>query len=144
MEGIGKTRAFLTELIIVILFFSLAAVITLQLFLAAADESNLSTVKTNAHLKMQMIAEEVRGHGVYIDSLFSEANGWYNGTRYYNGDFVLCAEEDAEYVLTVKLTKDETEAGVMSHVSLEMCSTEQEQLGKIAVSVYEPKWRDVQ
>lgn len=142
MEGIGKTRAFLTEFIIVILFFSLAAVITLELFLAADEKSNLSAAQTNAYLKMQMIAEEARGNGAYIDSLFSEANGWNNGVRYYNSDFTLCTEEDAEYVLTAQLTKEATDAGVMSHISLEMCSTEQEQLGTLAVSVYEPEWRD--
>lgn len=144
MEGIGKTRAFLTEFIIVILFFSLSAVITLQLFLAADGKSTLSTEQTNAYLKLQMIAEEVRGNGRYIDSFFSSANGWNNGMRYYNEEFMLCGQEEAAYVLTAQVTRQEEAAGSTAYITLNMSATDkQEKLGTLDVCVYEPEWRDV-
>lgn len=141
MEGIGRTRAFLTEFIIVILFFSLAAVTTLQLFLAASEKSHLSTEQTDAYLKLQMIAEEARGNGPYLDSLFSKANGWQDGIRYYDGDFALCGREEAVYAMTALLGRTRQEAGETVSVSLRMERLDSGlELGALEVCVYEPEW----
>lgn len=142
MNGIGKARAFLTEFIIVILFFSLSAVITLQLFLAADQKSELSTEKTNAYIKLQTIGESVKTNREYLDSFFSKANGWDSYVRYYDEDFNLCEKEASAYLLKAEVTQTEKEAGDISAVQLEFVkNTEQaEVLGELLVTTYLPDW----
>lgn len=141
MEGIGKTRAFLTEFIIVILFFSLSAVITLQMFLAASEKSNKSTEQTNVYLELQAMAEEIRGNGMNKES-FSLGSGWEDGYCYYREDFSLCNKDEAAYMLLVQeVACQEGEAGTTRDIQLVMVTVDGQEAGSLPVCIYEPDWR---
>ena len=60
MESLNKTRAFLTEFIIVILFFSIAAVITIRLYVEADGINDKSQVLSKAVMQAQSVAECIR------------------------------------------------------------------------------------
>lgn len=74
MVKLNKTRAFLTEFIIVILFFSVAAVITMELYVEANNMSNDNVHISNAAIYAQSTAENIRAGVVYFgkNGIFSE------------------------------------------------------------------------
>lgn len=148
MDKIGKTRAFLIEFIIVILFFSVSAIITLQLFLAANEKSQLSIDKTNACAKIQSVAEEIRVNTEYLDSFFSSANGWENDTRYYNEAFALGNKADAKYILRADISEQQNSAGKLISVELVFwkagtAEAPEEELCRLTVKSYLPDWRNI-
>ena len=126
MNRIGKTRAFLTEFIIVILFFSLAVVVTLQLFLAAHNQSELSKDTTIANIKSQNIVEEIKVHSDNLEEFLTAGNGWLKSkvtdeeiyTRFYNKDWVVSTEQDSFYIMTVNLNYEDKDAGRLLKVIL--------------------------
>lgn len=126
MDKIGKTRTFLTEFIIVILFFSLSIVITLQLFLAAYNQSELSKNTTIAYIKAQNIAEEIKVYSDKLDEFLTLGNGWEKSglseeesyTRFYNIDWIISNEEEAIYIMIADLQYHEQEAGKLLQVDL--------------------------
>lgn len=128
MDRIGKTRAFLTEFIIVILFFSLAVVVTLQLFLAAHNQSKFSKDTTIAYIKLQNIAEEIKVYSNNIEEFLTKGNGWVRGenvevesyVRFYNKDWIVSDEKDATYIMTANLLYEEKDAGKLLQVDLIM------------------------
>ena len=76
MESLNKTRAFLTEFIIVILFFSIAAVITIRLYVEADEINDSSLILSKAVMQAQSVAECIRAEkplyeetGIYIEYL---------------------------------------------------------------------------
>lgn len=76
MEKLNKTRAFLTEFIIVILFFSVAAVITIGLYVEANNKNDESVLLAKVSLQAQSIAENIRSNqsiygneGIYTEFL---------------------------------------------------------------------------
>ena len=141
MEGIGKTRAFLTEFIIVILFFSLSAVITLQMFLAASEKSGKSTEQTSVYLELQAMAEEIRGNGIKKE-LLSTGSTWENGYCYYREDFSVCNMDEAFYTVLVKeMASQEREAGITRKIQLVMLTADGKEAGNLGVCIYEPDWR---
>ena len=98
MKEHNKTRAFLMEFIIVILFFSIAAVITLQLFANANNKSESNNDMINAVVCAQSVAENIRAEV----SVYKE-EGIY--TRYLD-DELNYVEEDGCYEETVIVTID--------------------------------------
>ena len=92
MKEHNKTRAFLLEFIIVILFFSVSAVITLQLFANANNKSESNNDMINAVVCAQSVAENIRAEvsvyneeGIYTRYLddelnYVEDNGYYEET----------------------------------------------------------------
>lgn len=128
MSRTGKTRAFLTEFIIVILFFSLSVVITLQLFLAAHKQSVLSKEITVAYIKAQNIAEEIRVNGDNLDEFLTSGNGWIENNlteyesyrRFYDEDWVISNEDTAAYIMTVMIQYHEEDAGRLLEVDIEL------------------------
>ena len=71
---------FLMELIVVILFFSLSAVVTLQLFVAAHHNGRKSAIISDALNRAQSVAEKFQAEG---SSSFS-GNGWEAGDKNIN------------------------------------------------------------
>lgn len=143
MNRMGKTRAFLVEFILVILFFSISAVITLQLFVAANEKSTLSSEKTAAYLKMQTMAEEIKGKGTYFESYFSAANGWKDFTRYYDREFNISDVETASYVLRAELKQTEHTGGELAAVVLtfyKIKAGQEEEICSLQVQSYLPDW----
>ena len=89
MKEHNKTRAFLMEFIIVILFFSIAAVITLQLFANANNKSEANDDMIDAVICVQSVAENIRAE-------VSEYNEEGIYTKYLDNDFNYVTE-DAYY-----------------------------------------------
>ncbi len=75
MKAMKKSGSavFLMELILVILFFSLSAVVTLRLFVAAHQQERQSTLRSDALELAENAAELFRAQGV---SFFDTADGW--------------------------------------------------------------------
>lgn len=147
MNRLGKTRVFLTEFIIVILFFSIAAVTTLQLFLAAHAKSIESSDRNFAVIKLQTIAEEAKNSGEYVDSFFSAANGWTLGVRYYDADWKVCGETEAVYSMTVNCEHEQQEAGELVTIELTAerlgeAEGQEEELGSLTIENYLPDRED--
>lgn len=108
MEKLNKTRAFITEFIIVILFFSIAAVITVELYVDANNKSNKNIRMTDAVLRAQTVAENIKAGTMCIDdgSMYLE---------YLDEDMNFVSEADAVYVECITknvVNKNTSDAGV--------------------------------
>ncbi|MBQ2744662.1 MAG: hypothetical protein IJF37_03475 [Lachnospiraceae bacterium] len=98
MEKLNKTRAFLTEFIIVILFFSIAAVITIGLYVESDKKDDESVLLAKVSLQAQSIAENIRsGQSVY------DSEGIY--TEFLDENMNIVAEEEAAYEQKVMVSK---------------------------------------
>lgn len=108
MNRFEKTRAFLTEFIIVILFFSIAAVITLQLFVKSGDISK----STNASLEVCIIAQnELEKVYALADEVLLEGKNY--STAYEN------------YIVQVNLDSEAKAAGTMVNILVKVYDEEQ-------------------
>ena len=109
-ENMGKSRTslFLMELIIVILFFSIASAVCMQLF-AKAHLTSVKTKELNHAVAIaQSYAEVMRGTDGSMDSIvanFPEAIVTDNYMEiFYDSDFQVCAPDAASYVSDVTIT----------------------------------------
>lgn len=91
MESLNKTRAFLTEFIIVILFFSIATVIIIRLYVEADGINDKSLALSKAAMQAQSVSECIRAD----ESLYGQP-GIY--TEYLDKDMYFVSEDMAEYV----------------------------------------------
>jgi hypothetical protein len=108
MQKLNKTRAFLTEFIIVILFFSIAAVITIQLFANANDKSNKNEELIDAVICAQTVAENIKSEIAIYNS-----EGIY--TKYRDKDMNYVSEKDyfEEKVIVSVVDSAISEAGML-------------------------------
>lgn len=109
MEKLNKTRAFLTEFIIVILFFSVAAVITIGLYVESDKMDDESVLLAKVSLQAQSIAENVRSTQSIYDS-----EGIY--TEFLDKNMNIVSEEEAMYqqkVIVSKVNDESITAGVL-------------------------------
>lgn len=131
MKRLNKTRAFLTEFLIVILFFSIAAVITIQLFANTSKKSKENEDLINAVICAQTVAENIRSQATtynsegiytkYIDKnlIYTESDALYEekiivkinaeassdiGTM-YDYDIMILDLETNEEIYTMKMSK---------------------------------------
>lgn len=105
MDKLNKTRAFLTEFIIVILFFSVAAVITMQLFVVANNHSDDNKRISDAVIHAQTVAENIRAGVKYYgkEGIYSE---------YLDENMELVDESEAVYIekVIVSISQEESTA----------------------------------
>ena len=105
MDKLNKTRAFLTEFIIVILFFSVAAVITMQLFVVANNHSDDNKRISDAVIHAQTVAENIRAGVIYYvkEGIYSE---------YLDENMELVDESEAVYIekVIVSISQEESTA----------------------------------
>lgn len=104
----SRTSLFLMELIIAILFFSLASAVCMQLF-AKAHLTSMKTKELNhAVLIAQSYAEVMRGTDGSIESITAQFPDAIVDDNYfevfYDSDFNVCAPDDASYVSDVTIT----------------------------------------
>lgn len=95
MEKRAKSRAFLTEFLIVILFFSISAVIIVQLFVNASDKINESTDKTKANLLITNTIEDIKykiENNTFKD--VKDINSYYNENDYEKIELVISLTEN--------------------------------------------------
>ncbi|MBQ5918835.1 MAG: type II secretion system protein [Lachnospiraceae bacterium] len=108
MKKLNKTRAFLTEFIIVILFFSIAAVITIQLYAKANDMSNKNKELIDAVICAQTIAENIKSEiavynseGIYIKYRDKDMNYVDDKDYYEEKVIVSIVDEESSKVGTL-------------------------------------------
>lgn len=108
MKRLNKTRAFLTEFLVVILFFSIAAVITIQLFANTNKKSNDNEHMINAVICAQTVAENIRSRvttyndkGIYIKYLDENLNYTEEESVYEEKVIVNINEEESTEIGTV-------------------------------------------
>ena len=133
MKNIGKVRAFLTEFVLVILFFSLSAVIALQLFLKANDKSEQSRNLTMAYMVAEQTAEAIKSGDAdeSLEELLNRKGCWYDK------DWVTCDEAEAEFVLSLKVVTETTAAGELVDVVVVVEEkTEDVPLCELPVTIY--------
>lgn len=104
----SRTALFLMELIIAILFFSIASAVCMQLF-AKAHLTSVKTRELNKAVAIaQSYAEVMRGTDGSMDSIvaeFPEAIVTDNYMEiFYDSDFNICAPDKASYVSDVTIT----------------------------------------
>ncbi len=95
MEKRAKSRAFLTEFLIVILFFSISAVIIVQLFVNASNKINESTDKTKANLLITNTIEDIKykiENNTFKD--VKDINSYYNENDYEKIELVISLTEN--------------------------------------------------
>lgn len=130
MKNIGKVRAFLTEFVLVILFFSLSAVIALQLFLKANDKSELSKNMTMAYIVAEQTAEELKAEAS-IEEIQSRSDCWYDK------EWNICTEGQAKFILSVSTFVESTASGELIHATVTICETDKENLlCELPVTIY--------
>lgn len=76
MRTAGRRSPALVEFILVILFFSLSAVILVQVFVKAKDMSEMSRAKTQGTILAQDLIEQWKADPTESEELFSEQKGW--------------------------------------------------------------------
>ncbi|MBE5939089.1 MAG: type II secretion system protein [Lachnospiraceae bacterium] len=103
-----RTRAFLTEFIIVVLFFSVASVITIQLFVAASEKSNKANEIANASVIIEDTIENILATDKEADIKTDDEY-----TVYYDDNWTEVTEEMSKYILTVNNTVSDEEAGTL-------------------------------
>ncbi len=114
MNKAGKPNSLLIELVIVLLFFSLSAVVILQLFVAAHDKSVDSAVGTEATLMAEDIAERFRAGGLE-PGVFLAGDGWTEAA----GAYTRQAEASGHAVrLTADVAREVTPAGSLDTITL--------------------------
>lgn len=107
----NKSGLFLMELIVVTLFFSVAAVIVLKIFFVGENLSRESQVLTNSVIQAQNAAQLIKSDNGQTESLCD-----YYGTTekdgivvvYFDDEFVPCNNDDnASIKMVVKQTTSE-------------------------------------
>ncbi len=107
----SKTKLFLIELIIIILFFSIAGAICVNIFASARLMSTKSTDITMANMVGQTAVEAFRNSESALDGVLEEYGtievpGGYLG--YFDGNWKAAPEEnDQKYEMNIKLSEDD-------------------------------------
>ena len=126
MKPIRRTNIVLIELIIVILFFSLSSVITLQLFVEANRQSKESKVTTDLLVKIENKANEFYEDPLKITEVF-QSEGWikeetageeYRFTIYYDKNLEAADEQSASYYIIATLKENSQKSGVFWELEL--------------------------
>ncbi len=107
MERLNKTRAFLTEFIIVILFFSVAAVITINLYVEANRRNDENLLMERVSMQAQSVAENIRAKKEYYSKSSMH-------TEFLDEDMNIVREDEATYVQRVivsHINKDDKMVG---------------------------------
>ena len=96
MKKVSKINAVLVEIIIVVLFFAISSVITIQLFAKAYTITESSSAKTQLTVIIENQMNEYRG-------------GAAEGSRviYYDDRLDACDEDDAYYTEEITAVNDE-------------------------------------
>ena len=106
-KGMSRSHLFLIELIVVILFFSFASVIALQVFTKSHELANNSTALNGAIMTVQTAAETDKN--TLLKNLDSSKR-----LIYFNKDWEITDSSDETYILTSTVTLEGKPAGTMA------------------------------
>lgn len=130
MNGVEKSRTFLTEFIIVILFFSVSAVILLGVFVKANDKSKTgiildkcSLITRDLEAKLSFEETELKDNTIerLVHKRLSDNGFLSNGktvyVKYFDKDFKETEEKEAVYkaALVVVLDDSNTFSNIISY-----------------------------
>ena len=145
MNRLEKTRAFLTEFIIVILFFTISAVITVQLFVEANKKSNDSISITDGNLMSQTLIEELKPclkhNGISgADTYMTEKAGCIKETtglyyQYFDKKFNEVSSDDAYILGKVIIKTEEYKQGKLYTVTVSF-DTSEKNINTIETKIY--------
>ncbi len=124
-----KKNLILLELIVVLFFFSLSAMVTIQLFVASYEKSVQNESKTSALTLSQDLIEQVLYSPQDAENLFLDADGWDQEgtpsgiccTRWFDKHMnpAPAGEKEAVYEMRVRLEDESsTKAGVLTRASV--------------------------
>ncbi len=115
MGNIHKTRAFLTEFVIVIFFFAISMVITVNLFVSATEKSENAVNLTNSTIAMDNVAAKIKINGDGMSNLED-----LDFTKYFDKDWCETDRTNAKYFLYVKTVINRTSTGKMCNAVIEV------------------------
>lgn len=130
MRSVGHSRAFLIEMVFVLLFFSLSCVVIVQVFWAAYDNARLSREETGALMQAQATVEQWKAGQADASRAFRQEDGWLPApsgteyTAYYNEAWETASATDASYRLNVAVAREETPGGALCRVDAQMVRLE--------------------
>ena len=114
-KGMSRSHLFLIELIVVILFFSFASVITVQIFSKSFQLAENTTALNGAVMAVQTAAETDK------TILFKNIDP-SEKIIYYNKDWKITDRANSVYTLTSDVTMEEKWAGTMAVYNYTMSS----------------------
>lgn len=117
-RGMSRSQLFLIELIVVILFFSFSVAIAVQVFSKAHELSQSSAALNGAVLAVQTAAETDKT--VRLQDINTKQN-----TVYFNEDWEIAEPAHAVYIMTVDVTLEEREAGMMAVYNYSVTSNDE-------------------
>ena len=145
MNRLEKTRAFLTEFIIVILFFAISAVITVQLFAEANKKSSDSISITEGNLKSQTLIEELKSYlkqdGISgADTYMTETAGYIKEDtglyyQYFDREFNEVSSDDGYVLGKVIIRTEEYTQGKLYTVTASF-DTAEKNINTIETKIY--------
>lgn len=145
MKRMEKTRAFLTEFIIVVLFFTISAIIVVRLFVAANKNSADSILITDCYIKSECIIEEMKA-SVYGGEEIRECmekNGYKKTDvssehycRFMDKNLNECKEENADVISIVDVIRKKTQNGELYDIVV-VFEKSDETISELSVKIYE-------
>ena len=128
VNRLEKTRAFLTEFIIVILFFTISAVITVQLFVEANKKSSKSMNTTESYIMAENIVENIKaslnsGGMEAVDGYITDSENYIKNSegkyyQYYDKKLEVADEDDAYIIGKVVVSRREKDGGTMYSITV--------------------------
>lgn len=117
-KGMSRSHLFLIELIIVVLFFSFAGAVTVQVFSKARIMSDDATALNGAVLAVQTAAEADKG--LRLQEIDPDGN-----TVYFDGTWKITDSSQAVYTMTSEVVLEQREAGTMAVYHYEVKSEDE-------------------
>lgn len=145
----SRSGLFLLELIISILFFSLASAVCIQLFVKAHLMDQNSRNLTNSIKLCENFAEiytSVNGDitllsSVYADAEISASENYELQTfcMYYDSDWESCSSSEAAYLLSADFSKRNCTAGILYTATVHTSEPNTLPIYELTVTVYVPE-----
>lgn len=141
MKTAEKRNPALVELILVILFFALSAMILVQVFVKAHLLSRESRAETLGMVLAEDLLEQWKEVPNQPENLFSSENGWREEETGgevrtfltgFGENMEPAASEEAVYEVRTELWTEEREAGELCHIKVRIAGVEN---GKIFVEL---------
>lgn len=134
----GRFQTFLWELAVAILFFALAAAVTLQLFAEGSRQSEENSARNGAMLAAVSAAEQIAGADSPELSVLGGSLQADGSIRVFYDENWQPAGSDGVFQMTVTVSEEPTDAGTL--VSYEICleRAEGETLYSLSTARYFP------
>lgn len=135
-----RSNLFLMEMILAILFFSLASAVCMQLFVKARTLSQKTSEQNHAMSIAKSAASVFEAGNGTLDSLLSEyPHSQTAGTTltvYYNDQWEPCSSKESDYRMTLKL--DPQENG-LTLADIQIVDARQTELFELTASNYQSR-----